>query len=92
VDSRDYIKLKEMLPVQKDMLDGRKKDLREATELITNGHKKFLSNEKVVNIKYAEFKNREKKLTLFIKSAIIELEESISNIEKSIEVYEREYK
>ena len=92
MDNRDYIRLKEMLPVQKDMLDERKNDLRKATKLIKNGHKKFLSNENVINIKYSEFKTREEKLTTFIKSSIIELEDSISKIEKFVEVYERVHK
>ena len=85
---KDYEKLKQILPLQKDMLKDKKNDLKAAKKLIDSGYKKFLSRDGVIHIKFAEFKTREKKLKLFIESEIKKMEESIDKIEYHIRKYE----
>lgn len=91
-NKKEYKKFKRILSSQKKMLLGRKKDLKEAIDLMESGLKKFKNKGNVTNIKYALVKKKGLKLVIFIKLKMKALNESIRNLEDYIHEYENSHR
>ena len=85
-----YKKYRRMLSSQKKMLVERRKDLKEAADLMDAGLKKFESKGNLANIKYALVKKKGLKLVIFIKLRVKELKESIGNLEGYVSKHEND--
>ena len=82
-----YKKYTKILPEHRKLLQQRQKELKEVVEMKAEGYQKFQSKDNVINIKFAEFKKKERKLTSFIELKINELKESIRKMENYINEY-----
>ena len=83
-----YIKYTKILPQQRKFLQQRRGELKEVLEMKEEGYKKFLSKDKIVDIKFAIFKKKGKKLISFIELKIDELENCIRDMEEYVKEYE----
>tara|TARA_B100000795_G_C22751812_1_gene419763 strand:- start:468 stop:749 length:282 start_codon:yes stop_codon:yes gene_type:complete len=90
LNKKYYKKIKKKLPEHRKFLQQREGELKDVLKIKDEGYKKFQSKNNVVNIKFAVFKKKGKKLILFIKLKINELKESIRNMENYIDEYEKD--
>ncbi len=61
---KQYKKYTKILPQQRKFLQQRQRELKEVLEMKEEGCKKFLSKDKIVDIKFAIFMKKGKKLIL----------------------------
>ena len=85
-----YNKYTKVLPQQRKFLQQRRGELKEVLEMKEEGYKKFLSKDKIVDIKFAVFKKKGKELISFIELKIDELENCIKEMEEYVEEYEND--
>ena len=83
-----YNKYTKVLPQQRKFLQQRRGELNEVLEMKEEGYKKFLSKDKIVDIKFAIFMKKGKKLISFIELKIDELENCIRDMEEYVKEYE----
>ena len=83
-----YNKYTKVLPQQKKFLQQRRGELKEVLEMKEEGSKKFPSKDKIVDIKFAIFMKKGKKLISFIELKIDELENCIRDMEEYVKEYE----
>ena len=83
-----YNKYTKVLPQQRKFLQQRRGELKEVLEMKEEGYSKFLSKDKIVDIKFAVFKKKGKELISFIELKIDELENCIKDMEEYVEEYE----
>ena len=83
-----YKKYTKILPQQRKFLQQRQRELKEVLEMKEEGCRKFLSKDKIVDIKFAIFMKKGKKLISFIELKIDELKNCIKDMEEYVEEYE----
>ena len=87
---KQYKKYTKILPQQRKFLQQRQEELKEVLEMKEQGYRKFLSEDNIVDIKFAVFKRKGKELISFIELKIDELENCIKEMEEYVEEYEND--
>tara|TARA_B100000780_G_scaffold234686_1_gene175117 strand:- start:9 stop:293 length:285 start_codon:yes stop_codon:yes gene_type:complete len=87
---KQYKKYIKILPQQRKFLQQRQGELKEVLEMKEQGYRKFLSEDNIVDIKFAVFKRKGKELISFIELKIDELENCIKEMEEYVEEYEND--